>query len=91
MKLVITLAALTLATTAASAQFNARNNSYGASGYGTGSNPQSHYVQPHTAPNGSFYGGHFRSNPNPTELDNFGTRGNLNPFTGTTGTRAHRW
>ena len=55
-----------------------------------GANPQSHYVQPHVTRDGSFSAGHFRTNRNPTEFDNFGTRGNFNPYTGTMGTRAPR-
>ena len=54
---------------------------------GTGSNPNSHYVPSHTRSDGAVVGGHMRSNPNSTQLDNFGTRGNTNPYTGTVGTR----
>jgi hypothetical protein len=63
--------------------------SYG--GYGTGANPQGHYVQPHTRSDGRTTGGHYQSNPNNTTLDNWSTRGNTNPYTGQPGTRAPRW
>jgi hypothetical protein len=61
---------------------------YGGGGvYGTGSNPSSHYVQPYYRSNGTYVGGHYQTNPNNTQLDNYGTRGNYNPYTGTYGTR----
>lgn len=53
--------------------------------YGTGSNPSSHYVQPHVRSDGGMGGGYYRTNPNNTTLDNYGTRGNLNPYSGQTG------
>lgn len=36
---------------------------------------------------GTYVQPHMRSSPNSTTLDNFSTRGNTNPYTGTTGTR----
>ena len=86
MKLVFAFVVLALATTSASAQ---RAYHYGR--YGSGSNPQSHYVQPQFKADGSFTEGHFRTNPNATDYDNFGTRGNINPYTGTVGTRSPHW
>lgn len=79
----LTLALIVASATAASAQYNSRG--YG--GYGTGSNPSSHYVQPHVQRNGNYVGGHYQTNPNGTTLDNYGTRGNYNPYSGTTGRR----
>lgn len=64
--------------------YGSRNN-YGS--YGTGSNPNSHYVQPHSRSDGSLGGGYYRTNPNNTTLDNYGTRGNLNPYSGSYGRR----
>ncbi len=34
---------------------------------------------------GTYVPGHFRSNPNNTTLDNYSTKGNINPFTGEIG------
>ena len=34
---------------------------------------------------------HQQTNPNNTQMDNYGTRGNVNPYTGQTGTRAPRY
>jgi hypothetical protein len=55
---------------------------------GTGSNPSSHYVAPHINSNGSVTSGHYQTNPNNTQLDNYNTRGNVNPYTGAVGTRS---
>jgi hypothetical protein len=45
------------------------------------------YVKPHVNRDGTFVEGHYRSRPNNTDLDNYGTRGNVNPYTGQEGTR----
>jgi len=58
---------------------------------GTGSNPNSHYVQPHTTSSGNYVSGHWATNPNNTQLDNFGTRGNLNPYTAAVGRRGAQY
>lgn len=79
MKLLLT-AALVLAASPAFAQYG---------GYGTGSNPRSHYVQPHVRSDGNMGGGYYRTNPNNTTQDNYGTRGNYNPYTGQTGRRGN--
>jgi hypothetical protein len=60
-------------------------------GYGTGSNPSSHYVSPHTTSSGNYVSGHYQTNPNSTQMDNYSTRGNLNPHTGEYGTRTPRY
>jgi hypothetical protein len=71
MKVVLALALVVASVANASAQYFS----------GTGSNPNSHYVQPHVNSNGTVTGGHYQTNPNNTQLDNYGTRGNLNPYT----------
>lgn len=68
----IAIAILTVSTFSANAQ------SY----YGGGSNNNSHYVRPHYNSNGSYTEGHYRTNPNSTSSDNYGTRGNYNPYSG---------
>lgn len=55
--------------------------------YGTGSNPRATYVAPTVRRDGTFVRGHARSRPNGTQLDNWSTRGNVNPYTGRKGTR----
>lgn len=44
------------------------------------------YVKPHTRKDGTYVEGHVRSAPNNTNLDNYGTKGNYNPYTGKAGT-----
>ena len=86
----LTAIALLLATvSAASAQY-IQTNPYGTT-YGTGSNPSSHYVQGYTRNNGTYVAPHMQTNPNNTQLDNYGTRGNVNPYNGQIGTRQPRW
>lgn len=45
------------------------------------------YVRGHYRSNGTYVQGHYRSNPNGTTLDNYGTKGNINPYSGKSGTR----
>lgn len=45
------------------------------------------YVKPHVRKDGTYVEGHVRSAPNNTQLDNYGTRGNVNPYTGQQGTQ----
>lgn len=84
--LIVGLAAL---STAASAQ----NYGYGSNsgGYGTGSNPSSHYTSGYTTNSGTYVQPHQQTNPNATQYDNYGTRGNVNPYTGAVGTRTPRY
>ena len=37
--------------------------------------------------NGTYVSSHYRTTPNRTRLDNFSTKGNLNPYTGRRGTK----
>lgn len=50
--------------------------------YGTGSNSRSHYVQPHFNSNGSYTDGHYRTNPDSSRSNNYGSYGNYNSHTG---------
>lgn len=69
-----------------------RNNSgYGSGGYGTGSNPNSHGNSGYTRQNGTVVQPYQSTNPNNTQMDNYGTRGNVNPYTGQTGTKSPRY
>jgi|SRR5882672_11261128 len=55
--------------------------------YGTGSNPNSHRVEGHVRRDGTYVGPHMQTNPNGRFEDNYSTKPNVNPYTGTTGTR----
>jgi hypothetical protein len=95
MKTLMVLALLAAGGTAALAQdIYGRPSRYpdtGLYGTGTGSNPNSHYVNPYTRQDGTFVQGHQQTNPNGTQRDNYGTLGNVNPYTGAIGTRPSRY
>jgi hypothetical protein len=76
----ILAAVLAFGATGASAQY-----------LGTGSNPNSHPVQGYTRSNGTYVQPHQQTNPNGTQTDNYGTRGNVNPYTGAVGTHTPRY
>jgi hypothetical protein len=63
----------------------------GAMAQGTGSNPNSHPVQGYTTTGGTYVPPHQQTNANSTQTDNYGTRGNVNPYTGTGGTRTLKY
>jgi hypothetical protein len=44
------------------------------------------HVRGHYRSNGTYVQPHYRSSPNGTTLDNFSTKGNVNPYTGKEGT-----
>jgi hypothetical protein len=56
-----------------------------------GSNSRSHGVSGHVTSSGTYVQPHTATNPNTTQTDNYGTRGNVNPNTGTVGTRTPRY
>lgn len=45
------------------------------------------HVRGYTRRDGTYVAPHYRSSPNSTTLDNYSTRGNVNPYTGEAGTR----
>lgn len=59
------------------------------SGGGTGSNPSSHSVRSYTTSKGTYVPAHRQTAPNGTTRDNYGTKPNLNPYNGKTGTRGN--
>ncbi|MGI4953222.1 MAG: hypothetical protein ACRYGM_15570 [Janthinobacterium lividum] len=59
--------------------------------YGSGSNPSAHMTQGYERNSGTYVAPHMQTSPNATQMDNYGTRGNINPYTGTTGARSPRW
>jgi mannose-1-phosphate guanylyltransferase len=65
-----------------------RSGGYGYGTYGTGSNSESTYVKPYDRSDGTHVEGHYRTKPNNTESDNYGTKGNYNPNNGTFGTKS---
>jgi hypothetical protein len=67
--------------------FAAMSVTASAQDYGYGSNPNGHQVQGYERSNGTYVQPHYQSNPNGSTHDNYGTRGNVNPYTGQAGTR----
>lgn len=61
--------------------------SRGGGGRGTGSSSHSHSVRSYTRKNGTHVAAHRQTNPDHTQLNNYSTKGNVNPSTGKTGTR----
>ena len=51
-------------------------------------NYNSTFVDSYTRSDGTFVQSHYKSMPNDTNWDNYSTKGNINPFTGSTGHRA---
>jgi hypothetical protein len=91
-KLIFALALMIASATAGSAQYLGQSNGNGLGGSsGIGSNPNSHYVSPYTRNDGTQVQGHYQTNPNGTQLDNYSTRGNQNPYTGQYGTHTPRY
>ncbi|TAI64393.1 hypothetical protein [Bradyrhizobium sp. Leo170] len=80
MKRVLLAVALSIAATGAQAQL-----------YGTGSNSRSHGVSGHYTSSGTYVQPYVATNPNSTQMDNYSTRGNVNPYTGQVGTRNPRY
>lgn len=60
-------------------------------GHGGGSSRSSHAVRGYTTHAGTHVAPHRQTNPNRTQYDNYGTRGNVNPYTGAVGTRTPRF
>ncbi len=54
---------------------------------GTGSSYSSSFVSGYTKKDGSYTQGHFRSTKDSAFSNNWTTKGNINPFTGSAGTR----
>ena len=83
------LAIMMASATAASAQYGTQQRSGGL--YGTGSNSSNHQVDGYTRNNGTYVAPHYQTNPNNTQMDNNGSRPNVNPYTGQTGTQRPRY
>ncbi len=91
-KMILASLILVAAAGAASAQLYGNSNrgsSYG--GFGTGSNSSNHSTQGYTTNHGTYVAPSHATNPNNTQMDNYTTRGNVNPYTGAVGTRAPRY
>jgi hypothetical protein len=54
---------------------------------GSGRSGGFHSVRGYTTSKGTYVAPHFATNRNGTKLDNWSTKGNVNPFTGAVGTK----
>ena len=54
---------------------------------GSGSHGGSHSVRGYVTQKGTYVAPHSKTNPNNTKLDNWSTKGNMNPMTGKPGTK----
>lgn len=81
--------ALTSIVSANAQSYNTFGSTFGnsRSSYGT-TNSSVRYQQGYTRSNGTYVSGHYKTNSNYTNHDNFSTRGNSNPYTGSIGSRA---
>jgi hypothetical protein len=86
---VLTAAALAASVTVSNAQ--SRGGYGNPPTYGTGSSPSSNSVDGYTTNRGTYVQPHQQTSPNGTQYDNYGTRGNVNPYTGSTGTRSPKY
>lgn len=84
-KIALVFAALLATGTVAQAQYQPLGSGYGLT------NPNTHTVRPYVTPQGNYVQPHIQTNPNRTQMDNFSTRGNVNPYTGQPGTRIPRY
>ena len=76
-------AALSAALVIASAPAYARGG--GGGGHSSGG---SHSISGYTRSNGTYVAPSHATNPNGTKLDNWSTKGNVNPYTGQAGTKS---
>ena len=83
------LFAVSVLMTAFSVNVFAKGNHSGMSGPGTGAKSSSTHVQGHTRHDGTYVSPHQRTTPDHNFNNNFGTKGNTNPYTGKDGSRVH--
>jgi uncharacterized protein YxeA len=87
-KLVLVLIAFMAMTSSMVAQsYNYGSRSTRSSVYGN-TNSNVRYQSGYTRSNGTYVTPHYQTMPNNTNHDNFSTSGNMNTYTGTTGSRA---
>ena len=70
-----------------SSRHRSSSSSYRSAYSGIGSNSSSHSVRGYVTKRGTYVRPHRNTNPDRTNLNNYGTKGNYNPYTGKTGTR----
>lgn len=91
-KIIFTAAIALMSIAGAKAQGYYGTYSYGygsrTSSYSSNTNSSVHYQRGYSRKDGTYVQGHYKTNTNSTNHDNFSTRGNVNSYTGTSGSRA---
>lgn len=67
---------------------NQYNSTYTTPTYDYGTNINVQYQKSYTKSDGTYVQPHYKTKTNNTNWDNFSTKGNYNPYTGTQGTKA---
>jgi len=87
MRFLSVLAAATVGLMIFSQQLEAKGGGRGGAARSSGvTNSGYHSVRGYTTRNGTYVAPHRATNPNATKMDNWSTKGNVNPFTGKPGT-----
>jgi len=71
-----------------SANKQSYSSSYSSPTYSSGVNSSSRYQSGYTKSSGTYVESHYKTYSNSTNLDNYSTKGNHNPYTGNSGSRA---
>lgn len=80
-------AMLSLLTGLAVAAFSLSNTALARGGHSTSHSSSPVHVSGHTTKNGTYVPEHYRTAPDHTKLNNWSTKGNVNPYTGKAGTK----
>ena len=89
--IILSLVLAFVAIMSCNAQVYSSYSTYGrstSSSYRTSTNSSVRYQSGYTRSNGTYVQGHYKTSSNYTNHDNFSTRGNVNTYTGSVGTRA---
>lgn len=78
----LAIALVVLTAIAVTSDAFARGGGGGRGGFGG-----SHSVRGYTTKSGTYVAPHRQTNPNGTRIDNWSTKGNVNPYTGRLGTK----
>ncbi|MFS0489524.1 hypothetical protein [Leadbetterella byssophila] len=82
--IVVAFSLLAIAASANAQSYYKQNSSQKSSSYGTTSTFQNGYLKS----NGTYVKPHYKTTSNGTNWDNYSTKGNVNPYTGSNGSRA---
>lgn len=91
MRAVVLALVFAAVATPAYAQYGNNRGGSGYQTYGSGSNSRSNSVDGYHTNRGTYVQPHQRTNPNNTQLDNYNSRGNYNPHSGSYGTKSPRY